>query len=163
MLGILGLGSRAMTTVQPELPLDTSASSTAELVQRLLEALERRDLNALHRLRVTEPEYKGIILAGGVPVGQPFRSYRAEVSDLAWQTLNTKSIYYERFLLHEYGGRRYELKDVRFEEGTADYAGYRAHRQLRLSLAREGSTVELATGSIAEVGGRFKFVSFIRD
>jgi len=165
MLGVAGLGSRSMmpAAARAAQTLDASASSVEALVGRLLDALEKKDLDALRKLRVTESEYKGIILAGHVPVGQPFRSFPAEVVDFAWKTLNTKSLYYERYLLQQYGGRSYELKDVRFERGTAEFAGYRAHKQLRLSLEDDGSAVELATGSIAEVGGQYKFASFIRD
>ena len=165
MLGVAGLGSRNMmpTPARAAQTLDASASSVEELVGRLLDALEKKDLDALRRLRVSESEYKGIILAGHVPVGQPFRNFPADVVDFAWKTLNTKSLYYERYLLEQHGGRSYELKDVRFERGTAEFAGYRAYKQLRLSLVRDGSPVELATGSIAEVGGQYKFASFIRD
>jgi hypothetical protein len=165
MLGVAGLGSRNMmpTPARAEQTFATGLASKEELVAKLLDALERQDLEALHRLRITESEYKGIILPGQVPVGQEFRRYRSEVSDFAWQTLNTKSVYYERYLLSLHGGRRYELKDVRFEQGTEEYAGYSAHKQLRLSLTHEGSPATLATGSIVEVGGRYKFASFIRD
>jgi hypothetical protein len=149
MLGIAGLGARSM-----DHGFVTGAVSKAELVAHLLDALERNDADTLRRLRLTESEYKGIILPGHYP---------SEVSDFAWQTLNTKSLYYERYLLTEFGGRHYELQDVRFERGTADHAGYSAHKQLRLSLTHEGSPVELATGSIVEVRGRYKFASFIRD
>lgn len=165
MLGVAGLGSRNMmpTPARAEQALTTGFASKEELVMGLLDALERKDLEALHRLRITESEYKGIILPGHVPVGQEFRRYRTEVSDFAWQTLNTKSLYYERYLLSLHGGRHYELRDVRFERGTATYAGYSTHRQLRLSLTHDGDPGTIATGSIVEVGGRYKFASFIRD
>jgi hypothetical protein len=164
-LGIVGLGPRAMTSVsaQQGQTLGGGASSPEELAQRLLDALEREDLDALRRLRVTESEYKDIILAGTAPAGQPARTLRPDVADYAWKTLDTKSLYYERYLLHEFGGQHYEVKHLSFAKGTADYARYRAHRQLRLALQRDGSRAELATGSIAEVGGRYKFISFIRE
>jgi len=165
MLGVAGLGSRAMvpTPARAEKPLRAGLSTVDGLVERFLDALAKKDLDALRRLRVTESEYKDIILPGHVPAGRPRRRYPSEVSDFAWKTLNTKSLYYERYLLEQFGGRRWELRDVQFEEGTAEYAGYRAHRQLRLSLERDGAVTELATGSIAEVGGEYKFASFIRD
>lgn len=165
MLGIAGFGSRSMMPAPARAvrTLATGVASKEELVARLLDALERKDPEALHRLRITESEYKGIVLPGHVRVGQEFHRYRPEVSDFAWQTLDTKSLYYERFLLSQHGGRRYELQDVRFEEGTERYAGYSSHRQLRLSLTHDGTPVELGTGSIVEVGGRYKFASFIRD
>lgn len=165
MLGVAGVGSRSMlpTPARAEQTLEAASPSVEGLVGRLLDALAKKDLEALRRLRVTESEYKGILLAGHVPVGRPFREFPSDVVDFAWKTLNTKSLYYERYLLEQYGGRAYELKDVRFERGTAEFAGYRAYKQLRLSLISDGSPVELATGSIAEVGGQYKFASFIRD
>jgi hypothetical protein len=141
----------------------TEFTSTDEVVAAFLSALERKDLEALRRLRVTEAEYKDLILPGSVPEGQPFRAYRPDVVDYAWQTLNTKSLYYERYLLTSHGGRSYELQDVRFERGTEKYAGYSTHKQLRLSVVHDGEPVEIGTGSIVEVGGRYKFASFIRD
>lgn len=50
-----------------------------------------------------------------------------------------------------------------FAKGVTDYATYRAYRQLRLAVTSDGSPAELATGSIAEVQGRYKFISYIRD
>ena len=120
-------------------------------------------MKTLRRLRVTESEYKDVILAGTVEAGQPLRTWPPEVVDYAWDTLNTKSLYYERYLLHELGGKHYEFKDMTFAKGVTDYATYRAYRQLRLTVTDKGSSAELATGSIAEVEGRYKFISFIRD
>lgn len=158
MLGVAGIGARSM-----ERGAVAGAASKEELVTHFLDALERNDANGLRRLRITETEYKGIVLPGHVAVGQAFRHYPDEVADFAWATLDTKSLYYERYLLTEFGGRHYEVREVRFERGTADYAGYSAHKQLRLSLAHDGTEAELATGSIVRVGDRYKFASFVRD
>jgi hypothetical protein len=140
-----------------------AASSPEQLIERLLEALEAEDGGELRKLRVTESEYKRIILAGHVPEGAPFRTFPDEVSDYAWKTLDTKSLYYERHLLNHFGGRRWTVKTVDYDKGSARWAGYQALRQLRLRLAGDDTEVELATGSICEVEGHFKFVSFIRD
>ena len=165
MLLVAGVGSRSMTAegVETSQALQGGASSKEELAQRLLKALERKDLEALRRLRVTESEYKDVIMAGTVAAGEALRVFRPEVTDYAWKTLNTKSLYYERYLLHELGGKHYELQDMTFAKGVTDYGTYRAYRQLRLAVTNDGSPAELATGSIAEVQGRYKFISFIRD
>ena len=54
---------------------------------------------------------------------------------------------------------------VRFTKPEWDqYATYAAYKQLRLKLQKpESSIVELRTGSVAEIDGQFKFVSYIRD
>ena len=165
MLAVAGVGARSMAPVGAESSqtLRDAASSKEELARWLLEALEKRDLQALRRLRVTESEYKDVILVGSVEPGQPLRNYPPDVADYAWKTLNTKSLYYERYLLAQVGGKTIEYKDMSFAKGVADYATYRAYRQLRLAVLENGSPGELATGSIAEVGGRYKFISYIRD
>jgi hypothetical protein len=144
--------------------LEHGASSPEELIDRLLAALEDRDLEAMRRLRVTEAEYKRIILP---------QAMRPEVADFAWGTLNTKSLYYERHLLEQLGGRRYRAGEPSFDKGTKEYAGYRALRQARVALTPAGEDAaegtgpvapkRLETGSIADVGGRYKFISFVRD
>lgn len=165
MLAVAGVGARSMTPAGAERSrtLEYAASSKEELAQRLLDALEKKDLQALRRLRVTESEYKDVILAGSVEPGQPLRDYPPEVADYAWKTLNTKSLYYERYLLAQVGGKEFEYRDMSFAKGVADYATYKAYRQLRLAVLENGSPGELATGSIAEVDGQYKFISYIRD
>jgi hypothetical protein len=79
-------------------------------------------------------------------------------------TLNAKSFHYESKLLAEFGGHAYDVTGVEYADGTQAYATYTAYKQLRLTLRRDdGREMELETGSIAEIGGRFKFVSYIRD
>lgn len=159
---LIGTPSAPATTRVPGLELAGGADSKEELIERLLAALASKDLLALHTLRVTESEYKAI-LAWAVPVGTAPRVLRPEVEDWAWQTLDTKSRHYEAHLIQTYGGRDYEVRAVTFKKGTGERAGYRSYRQLRLSLDDDGSDVALATGSIIEADGRYKFESFIRD
>jgi hypothetical protein len=118
----------------------------------------------LRRLRLTESEYREIVLPGHVAVGRPLRQLPEDVSQLAWRLLNTKSVYYEAQLLGDFGGQPYEVKGTEFEKGTQSYATYTAYKQLRLQLQRDdGTEVELRTGSVADIAGQFKFVSYIRD
>jgi hypothetical protein len=101
---------------------------------------------------------------GSVEVGKPLRKVTPQGGDLAWGLLNGKSQYYEQFLLSSHGGRRYSVVDVRFAEGEKAYAGYRAYKQLRLTVqSDDGQEDEIRTGSIGEVDGQYKFISFIRD
>jgi hypothetical protein len=144
--------------------LESGAPSREALVERLLAALRATDAEALHRLRVTRSEYTGLILPGTVPEGEAVRTWPENVTEYFWRVLDQKSLYYERHLLEQFGGRTLRVKSLDFDKGTRRFATYRAYRQVRLTLeddtARE---VELATGSIAEVAGTFKFISFIRD
>jgi hypothetical protein len=176
MLVVAAVGSRMM----PEGPrpaqaagvLSHAASSPEDLVDRVLEALEHNDVHALRELRVTEEEYREIVIPGNVPVGQAPKAARPEVADLAWKTLNTKSLYYERYLIGELGGRRYQRAgEISFEKGSKQYASFRTLRQLRAPLSLESTDGEsagkdeatLEMGSVLELAGQYKFISFIRD
>lgn len=144
--------------------LENAAPSLDALLARFVQALRDNDREALRRLRLTESEYRSIVVPGHVPVGEPLRNYPPDVTKLAWDLLNTKSSYYETFLLNEFGGGEYEIEGVEWERGTERYATYAAYKQLRLKLQKpESSIVELRTGSAAEIDGQFKFVSYIRD
>jgi hypothetical protein len=146
---------------------DSSASSSQEeLVRQLLKALRAKDESALRRLRVSESEYREIILPGHVEPGKPLKRLTKEWADYAWESLDVKSHYYERFLLASFGGRTLELEKINYGEGEKEltYATYIAYPQARVALVDDaGKKVELETGSIAEVGGKYKFISFVRD
>jgi hypothetical protein len=159
---LVGAPSAPATSRARGLELTGAAASQSELIERLLTTLSAKDLDALHALRATESEWKAMF-EWQVPVGARPRVTRADVQELAWRMLDTKSLYYERYLIERYGGRRWDVKAVSFSKGTDEWAGYRAHRQLRLDLVDDGNEAELATGSIVEVDGRFKFASFVRD
>src|SRR5262249_27818032 len=135
------------------------------LITRFLDALQQKNWKALRRMRITESEYKQVILPGSVPPGQPLKTYRSDVSDYFWRVMNTKSAFTEQYLIATLGGGGpVEVKQMEYKKGRQDFARYTAYRQLRLLVVsptgREG---EIRTGSIAEVDGRFKFISFIRD
>lgn len=159
---LAGVPSVPTTAPAPGLRLTGASTSQTELIEHLLATLSAEDLDALHALRATESEWKAMF-EWQVPVGARPRATNAEVQDLAWRMLDTKSLHYERHLMHRYGGRNWKVEAVSFSKGTAEWAGYRAHRQLRLELVDDGTEVELGTGSIVEVDGWFKFASFVRD
>jgi hypothetical protein len=140
------------------------ASSQRELIDELLQALQKKDVHALRRLRVTETEYRDVILPGNVPPGQPPRNLVATWKDYAWANLNDRSTVHEERLLGDYGGQALSRMEFSFEDGEQEYAGYKAYRQLRLKVRNsDGAERELRTGSIAEVAGKYKFISFNRD
>jgi hypothetical protein len=153
-----------MGSARPATKLSDGAPAADVLIARFLGALERRDQAALRALRVTEREYLDVILPGSVEKNQPRRRWPEDVSRYFWGEIDTKSIYSEESLLQAWGGQHWSLKNVEYERGTKQYAAYTAHRQLRLTLVNDdGEERVLATGSIAELGGRFKFLSFKRD
>jgi hypothetical protein len=139
-----------------------AAPSVDALIDRLLDALANSDLAALHRLRVTEDEYRKFLLPGGGAPGQPPPTYDDASSDFAWQMLNTNSRYAASGIIKGYGGRKYKVKEATYLKGRQEYAWYTAYRTLSLSLEDEtGTEHELVLGSIADVDGQYKFVSLL--
>ena len=151
---------------EPDIPrglqLSNAAASIDELVGRFLRAVESGDEHAVEVLRVTEDEYRQIILPGSVEPGEPPQKFRDQESEYFWGVMNGKSLYSRANMMHGYGGKKFQLKKIGFKKGTRKWAGYIAYEKLVLTLETEdGQEVLLPTGSIAEVGGRYKFVSFI--
>lgn len=140
------------------------AASMDELLARFLAALRAKDRGALEELRFTEDEYRHVILPGHVQKGEPPQRVGEKASEYFYAEANTKSFYHRESLLHRFGGRSYTVKSYRFLKGVEELAGYTAYWRLALTLVdEEGNEVELHTGSIGEVDGRFKFASYIRD
>lgn len=158
-------GTTPVPEAGPLRALENGEPSAQQLIDRFLDALASKDADALRRLRVTETEYREILMPTSVPEGAPLRRPSKELSDLAWGLIDEKSRYYEASLLLQYGGLPLRLKDLSYGKGEKRFAGYTARQQLRLRLEdeRDGAELELGTGSIVEVAGRYKFVSFIRD
>ena len=136
LLGISGQTAAASTKLGPA-PLpkgarfdSNSAASVNELVERLITALQAKDAAALHRLRVNEKEYLEIIVPGNVEPGQPPQHLTPPTGRYFWETLNGKSAYMGQFLLNEFGGRSYKVRDVTYEKGTKKYAWFTGYRQL---------------------------------
>lgn len=161
----VGCLNRALDGATPRRELANAQPSAEELIEQMLGALATKDPDALRSLRVTEAEYREILMAGNVPEGQPLRPPSKELADFAWGMLDEKSRYYEASLLQEYGGRDLAPKAVDYEDGVERFANHTLHRQLRLKLEDKatGAEVELDTGSIVEVAGHYKFASFVKD
>jgi hypothetical protein len=162
--GLFANGTTSSSATGHALQLTDAAPSVDELVERFLSALAARDRLALERLRVSEREYLKIIFPGNVEPGARPQHMPADKARFFWDLMNTKSAYGAQHLLNQFGGQRYRVKEVAYAKGTRKYAGFTAYEQLRLTLEDEGGQErELRTGSIAEVHGSFKFVSFVRD
>jgi len=151
--------------VAPGPPADAHLSDAAPSIDALLDqfvaAVGAKDMQALTRLRVTEAEYRNIIIPGNVPLGHAPRTFPEKTSKFTWSLNDTKSIYWEGALLGSFGGHQYTRKEVKYGNGIEEYAWFKAYKRVELTLVDEtGREVELRTGSIAEVNGRYKFLSF---
>ena len=139
-----------------------AAPSVDALLDRLVDALEKKDLEALHRLRVTESEYRTFFLPGSVKPGQPARIYDEQSSKFYWDMMNTNSIYAAKGIMERYGGRKCHVKEKTYSKGQETYAWYEAYKNVQLRLEdEEGHEAELSLGSIANVDGQFKFISLL--
>jgi hypothetical protein len=143
------------------LGLTGGAPSVDALLDQFLDALERKDTVAMHRLRVSKEEYDAIIVPGMVAKGEPPREIPDESREFFWQLNDRKSRYAADAIVTKYGGRHYVGRDLRFSKGTQEYLWYTVRGQVRLNLrTAEDSGYELMTGSIAEVDGTYKFIAF---
>lgn len=147
----------------PPRGLANGAPSLDVLVNRFLVALSSGDHDALDEMRVSEAEYRGLIVPGSVAPGEPPQVLSKEASLYFWQDLNARSTYTRNELLRRFGGKSLALVDFHFDKGTRRFANHVAHRRLVVTARDEhGEDVEIRTGSIVDVDGGFKFVSFVR-
>ena len=152
----------ALQATTPPPKLTGGESSIDALVDKFLRALDKKDERALHRLRVTEQEYRDIIVPGSVKPGEPPRDGVTEqTNQFFWSMLNQKSEDFGRAFIKGLGGRHYKRKELTFTKGTRQFAWYTAHGDVQLVLQdASGDRRELRTGTIAEIGGRYKFIGF---
>jgi hypothetical protein len=156
--------ANAPAPAERRLDISNGASSIDELVGRFLEALRNKDQNGLRALRVTRDEYIRVILAGSVPEGSALRQWPDDINEYWWGVLHTKSVYSEANLIAGFGGKQYTLKKIDYRKGVGTYATHTAYKQLSLEVEDDaGEEHEIRIGSVAEVSGQFKFISFVRD
>ena len=160
--GLTRADAKPATPLQPmKARLSNAAPSIDALLDQFVHALSKGDEKALQRLRVTEREYRGIIIPGTVKPGETPRNVASEPSEWFWSMLNQKSEDVSQALIKSYAGHTYKRKAVSFTKGTRQFAWYAAHGDVRLVLETEtGETRELGTGAIAEIDGRYKFIGF---
>ena len=158
-IAVAQAGASGGSSAQPK--LTNSASSIDALLDAFQKALDARDEQALHRLRVTEQEYCDIIIPGTVKPGEAPRTVAPTPSAFWWSMINQKSEDTARMFLERFGGHKTKRIAVTFSKGTREFAWYKAHGDVRLTLEDEqGRQRELHTGAIAEIDGQFKFIGF---
>jgi hypothetical protein len=144
--------------------LDDGARSVDELLQDFVVAVHENNSEELRRLRVTEQEYRKVILPGSVAPGEEPRKFNSDLEDYLWGSLDVKNRHGEHDLLEQWGGRAFVVEKASFQRGVRPYRGYTAHSRLLLTVRDDhGAQVDFQMGSVAQVGDRYKFISFIRD
>jgi len=126
----------------------------------MLEAVARRDGAALRALALTEQEFRQHVW----PELPAARAERNLPFSFVWGDLHQKSDARMNAMLAQHGGRRLELREVRFGGKTA-YTTYTVHRDSALVVRdQEGRDVELKiAGSMLEKDGQWKVFSFVVD
>ncbi|HVO27137.1 MAG TPA: hypothetical protein VMW56_26295 [Candidatus Margulisiibacteriota bacterium] len=153
----------AATSAHPpaQRQLANGAPSVDALLDRLLAALAARDEQGLHRLRVTEHEYRDIIIPGTVKPGAAPRHVDETTSLYFWRMLDQKSRDVGYVMLQRFGGKQYVRKELKFTKGVREFGGYKALGEVRMEIAdKDGTQETLPSGYIAEVNGRYKFIGF---
>lgn len=146
----------------PRIQLANAAASREALISDFLAALEANDRQALERLRINQREYLTLILPGSVQPGSPPQIMPARKSEFFWSYLDTRSRYYLRALLQRAGGKHFDR--VRVDVPKVErLSSYTAHRDPVLSATHVGEELEIRIGSIAEVDGQFKFMTYYVD
>jgi len=175
LLGALSLGAPVLLATRgvrasdegkpaPAARFRDGAPSIERLIDEFVQAINDKDKTRLRQLRVSQEEYLGVILPGSVEPGERRPQYNQEESDYLWGLLNGKSIYVEANLIASYGGHHATVTEKEFRRGMQKYADYTAYKQLTLTLKDDkGTEATMRIGSIAEVDGQFKFISYVRD
>ena len=164
---LLGTGTmRASDDAKPAgaIRFQHAARSIDELIDEFVRAINEKNKARLRELRVTQEEYLDLILPGSIEPGERRPHYNQEESEYLWGILNGKSIYAEANLIASFGGHHAKVTEKEFRRGTKTYADYTAYKQLTLTLKDdEGTEATMKIGSIAEVDGQFKFISYVKD
>jgi len=174
LAGLLAVGARAGSASDPsasasntpnERHLANAEPSIDSLLAKFQHALESKDKQLLRSLRVDRDEYLDIIMPGSVDEGQPRATYNETAQNYFWGVLNGKSIYIEANLLNDFGGKPLKLTSIEYRKGVKRYRDYTAYKQLMLTIDDgSGNPPEhMKIGSIAEVNGQYKFISYVRD
>ncbi len=155
-------GAEVDAVAKAPISFSGGAGSKKDLVARYLDAIKRKDAKALHELRVTEGEYKEIIVPGTVDPGKPPRRVSDSVSNYFWRDMDYKSELLQEELFKRYGDRDLPSYEIVFTKEPREYDWYRAWGELRVDYENDLRTA-VPSGWIAEVGGRYKFLSFEWD
>lgn len=145
-------GGRELANTQP---------TPRDLAQAIISAVAARDEARLRALALDEQEF-GEIVWPSLPAARPERNLPLSY---VWGDLKQKSDQSLRATLAEHGGKKYELRDVKFAGSPRDYAGFRVHSDATFVVVDRGGTqADLRLcGSFIERDGRWKAFSYAFD
>ncbi len=152
---VVGVAACAGTQIQDAEP------SIDALAQSVLDAVERRDLDRLQSLALSEEEFRGVVWPE-LPAARPERNLPV---DFVWNDLRLKSATSLGHILDRYAQTPLALVDIRFNGGTTPYDSYLVHREAVLIVkGQDGTEQEVRLfGSVFEQDGRYKVFSYNVD
>jgi hypothetical protein len=145
----------------PPVTLSNSFDSPEAAARAVLAALDRRDVETLERLALTEDEFRRLVWPQ-LPASRPERNIPL---NYAWKTTHARSRQQLQERLAEWPPGGLELVKVEFAEETTDYQTYRVHRDTTLTLRGADNNVvtKRIFGSMIEQNGRYKVYSYVVD
>ncbi|HWP41907.1 MAG TPA: hypothetical protein VNO14_01640 [Blastocatellia bacterium] len=141
-------------------PLINSRPSPEALAKRLLELIAAADREGVRSFRITREEFCRYVWPE-----LPSSRLPNVTCEFAWNhaTLASDAGFNEMWPLNK--GRRYEIVSLRFSKGVDEYPTYRVHREpVLLVKDASGRAREMRLfGSMLEIDGQFKLMSFVID
>jgi hypothetical protein len=150
----------ACGAVEPS-PLVSTHTSASALAEAVLRGFERRDVQALRALSLTEAEFQDHIWPE-LPASRPERNLPFSY---VWGDLRQKSESSLAESIARYGGRALVLLRVEYAGETTRYPSFNVHRDTVL-VVRGSDAVERQVrlyGSTVEKDGLFKVFSYVVD
>jgi hypothetical protein len=142
-------------------PLEHTLPSAEALGGAVLEALARRDTQALHALALTEREFRDHVWPD-LPAARPERNLPFSY---VWGDLRQKSDQALQETLGRVGGTSLTMVAVTFAGETTRYHSYRVHRDTTLRVRDAGGRVHdlRVFGAALEKDGAWKVFSYVVD
>ncbi len=135
-----------------------SLDSPDQLGLAVVDALNRKDIELLNRLRVQRQEYLEWIWPA-FPASHPPSNFPG---DFAWSNLNTKCNIGMKKWIARYGAHDLHFVSIRFDQPQENYDGFHLLRGTVLALqntAGEKQELEIL-GSVVVKNGRYKLLSY---
>ena len=135
-----------------------SLDSPDQLGLAVVDALNRKDIEQLNRLRVQREAYLDWIWPA-FPASRPPSNFPG---DFAWSNLNTKCNIGMRKWINRYGGHDLQFVNIRFDQPQQNYDGFHLLRGTVLTLQNAvGEKRELEIlGSVVVKDKRYKLLSY---
>ena len=147
------------STVGCEKPIwENSLGSTGQLGLAVVNALNRKDIEHLNRLRVQREEFIDWIWPE-FPASRPPSNFPG---DFAWSNLNKRCNIGMKKWIDRYGGHNLKFVDIRFDRPSETYDGFQLLRGTVLTLQNAaGEKRELKIlGSVVVKDNRYKLLSY---